>query len=416
MNSKKNIFWILSLVFLAGAIALSPSFNFGALSDGKIIEIRIEDILILILGFIWIGSLVFFKIKKIEKPPLFLPILVWVGVGFLSTLINWIFSELSLSRGFFYFLKEFQFFIFYFYVFFNIKTLRNAKIVIGSWFFLVFVNVLYLIYQIFSGNHKGEYALAAVGEWGVFPTGFLFLLFFIFLFNIFLYYILYSKISVSKKIGIGALAFSPLLGAFGSGSQTVFLAVALSFFLTIFLFFLKKKKINFFVIFIVLIILALAIFIFDLMVSNIIEIARIKQVLSFEKIIDLYFLKRFDDVIKPVFLTFYKDITILDVIIGRGKGYLGECHSQYLRNFIETGIIGFFSFLFLIAIILKKLFISFIKGTKGLSVGLSSGLLIATFILLFFSFGTEPFITVKPISVYWFFAGITMAVLKLENN
>ena len=72
-----NLFRVFSLILLAAAIALSPSFSFGSLPDGKAIEIRAEDILIMILGLIWIADFLISGRREIKKPPLLLPVLAW---------------------------------------------------------------------------------------------------------------------------------------------------------------------------------------------------------------------------------------------------------------------------------------------------------------------------------------------------
>ena len=52
----KKIFQNFPLVILAAAIALSPSFSAGMLEGGRVIEIRVEDILTVILGLVWLAN------------------------------------------------------------------------------------------------------------------------------------------------------------------------------------------------------------------------------------------------------------------------------------------------------------------------------------------------------------------------
>ena len=190
---NKNLIF---LVLLAAAIALSPSFSVGTFPDGKIIpdekiiEIRLEDILIVVLGLIWLAEILVSSRVKFKKPPLLGPILVWVSIGFISVLTNWLYLNLGFSRGFFFFLKELEFFIFYFYVFYHLKNISSVKFIINTWLILIFLNVLYVIYHLAFHVQKGEYGTAALAEWGVFPTGAFFLISFIFLFNVYLYYFL----------------------------------------------------------------------------------------------------------------------------------------------------------------------------------------------------------------------------------
>ena len=412
----KEVVKILSLIFLAGAIAFSPSFAVGKLSDGKVIEIRIEDILILVLGLLLIVSFLASGQTKAERPPLFFPILVWLSIGLLTVLANWAFSNLSLSRGFFYFLKEFQFFVFYFYVFWCIKKKDTAKLLVSAWLLFTFVNVLYVFYQMAVGLRHGEYGTSAIGEQGVFPVGAFFLLLFIFLFNVFLYYFLHLNISIIKKTGLGVLTFSPILGVFGSTSRTNFVAMVLALFLTFLLFFLRKANLKAIVVFILAAVFTASMFFFA--IEKVPLTARFKTVISvfsLEPLWENYKVSRLENFIKPVFKKYLGSSAHLP-FLGLGKGYVSEVHNQYLLNFIEVGLVGSVIFFILIFAIIKKSWQGFSKSGDRFAIGLSAGLLVATLILLFISFATEPFIVVKPSSVYWFFAAITMATLSLNER
>jgi hypothetical protein len=415
---KNNYFKILPLILLAAAIALSPSFSVGYLSDGKTIEIRFEDILILILGLFWLVKLFIIRKERVKKPPLLLPILAWLSIGFISILSNWIFGSLGFERGFFYFLKELEFFLFYFYVFYHLKNVNAAKLIVNIWFILAGFNVFYVFYQLMMTappEKYGEYGTAAIAERGVFPAGSFFLLLFIFLFNVFLYYFLNLNISYFKKGILYFLSVSPIIGAFGSASKTIFLAVVLVLFLTSFFWFVrgKNKKIKK---------ICLIVFTLFFAVSSFLLV--LKKVPDSQRILDIFFPTVFCqnvqtgrlDIINNNFEEAINTKSPLLPFTGLGVGYVGEAHNQYLRNFIETGIIGSIVFLILIFVIIKTSWQGFLENKDNFSIGLSAGLLIATLAMLFCSFATEPFIVVKPSEVYWFFTALTMAVLILTEK
>jgi len=410
---NKNWLKILPLILLAIAIALSPSFSAGNLPKGKIIEIRVEDFLILILGFIWLASLLVSRKKKVKKPPLFFPILVWLSFGFLATLTNLIFGNLEIWRGFFYFLKEIEFFFFYFYFFYHIKSINSAKLLIKVWIFLGVLNVGYVLYQIVTGFLTGEYGTGAICEWGVFPTGAFFLILFIFLLNIFLYYFLNLDISRFKKGFLGIVAISPIIGVFGSCSKTDFLAVLFALFLTIIFFFLRNKSFKSILTIFLILIFIVGIFIF--IVKTVPRAHRLPNVFIFKKLLGNFERERVGT-INDVFENALSQKTPLSGVFGLGKGYVREAHNQYVRNLIETGIIGTIAFLVLIFVIVKKSIYGFLKSKNRLSIGLSAGLLVATLAMLFCSFATEPFIVVKVSEVYWVFTAITMAVLVINKK
>ena len=151
---KKN----LPLVVLAVAIALFPIFTAGKLSEGKIIELRVEDFLLLFFGLVWLADFFILKKTKIKKPLLFLPILFWLGISFASLLVNLIIGNTRLDLGFFYFLKEAEIFFLYFFVFSGIKSIKDSKFLVNIWILLGALNTGYVFYQIFTGNQMGEYS------------------------------------------------------------------------------------------------------------------------------------------------------------------------------------------------------------------------------------------------------------------
>lgn len=418
----KKLFQNLPLALLAAAIALSPSFSGGHLAGGKIIEIRAEDILLVILGLAWIANFLISGRKKIEKPPLFLPIFVWLGIGFLSLLANWIFGKLSIATGYFYFLKEVEFFFLYFYVLYHIKNISSAKFLIKLWVFLGAFNAGYVIYQLIRGSRfdtgigfrSGEYGTSAIGEWGVFPTGAFFLMIFIFLFNIFLFYFSNLNISVFKKWLLGAVTISPLIGVIGSASKTNFLGFIVALLLALFFLFLKKKNFNTILIAILILIFISSVFIF-IFRSNPFIGERLSSVFNFTNLRSNYEAGRVVVMESQLEESFRSPSrSLLLPFFGFGKGYVGEAHNQYLRNFIEAGLIGSIIFFILIFAIIKKSWHGFSKSQDTLSTGLSAGLLVATLVMLFLSLATEAFIVVKPSEVYWFFAGLTIVVLSLN--
>lgn len=411
---KKSYFKNLSLVFLAAAIALSPSFSAGEIEGGRVLEIRIEDVLIVILGLVWIASFLISGRKNIKKPPLFLPILAWLGIGFFSVLTNWIFMNIELSRGFFYFLKEVEFFFLYFYLFYHIRNLDTTKFTIKIWIFLGLINVGWVIYQIIKGlvpSGWGAYGPGAVGEAGPFPSGGFFLILFIFLFNILFFYYLNLNISKFKKGILTVVIISPSIGVFSSGSRASFLGFILALILTFLFYSLKKGFLKSFLIGILALIIISSFFIFfqQSTAERFLNIEGILWNLNPENPVSrtsIWITQLTEASKHPLFLFF-----------GLGKSVFlttEESHSQYVRNFIETGIIGSLVFFLLIFAIIKKTFQGFSLGKDTFSIGLSAGLLVSTLVILFVSIVNDAFIIVKVMEVYWFFTALTMATLSFK--
>src|SRR3989338_3749754 len=128
-HTIKNLYNNGILIILAAAITFSPRFPITAIayqyiSKQRPVDIRAEDILLLLIT---IGIVLHFLISKesttFKKPPLFIPIILWIGFGIITSLSNYIFrSDVSLIRTVLFILKHIEYLLIYFYVFARIKT------------------------------------------------------------------------------------------------------------------------------------------------------------------------------------------------------------------------------------------------------------------------------------------------------
>ena len=103
-------------------------------------------------------------------------------------------------------------------------------------------------------------------------------------------------------------------------------------------------------------------------------------------------------------------------VFGYGVTGYGFIDSQLPRVLIETGILGLFTFLYLIYSIIR-LTINNLKELKtpyfqGLTIGFFAG----TIGLLFHSLGANTFIIVRIMEPFWFFAGIIAVLPSLERE
>jgi hypothetical protein len=415
LNYKK-IKELLPVFLLACAIALSPAFSIGeiksAAGGNRAIEIRVEDILLLILGLIWISNFLISRRSKIGKPPLFFPILVWLGVGLIGVLINLIFVNIQASRAFFYFLKEIEFFFLYFYVFYHVKSLNVVRFILKTWVFLALVNVAWIIFELITGLKITYYYGPTIftEPRGSFPSAGFFLIIFSVLFNVLIYYYLKLNISKFKKVILAISVLSLIIGIFAAASRSNFWGLILMLPLAVFLYLLKEKKIKAF--FIPLLVLICVVIVF---ISVLRDLPSLQRTIDFERI-------------KVARVSIWKGEVVdflgynpLFAFFGLGKSVIlpsagQESHSQYMRNFVETGVVGSIAFLFLIFFIIKKSAVYFLRGKDPLLVGLSAGLLVSTVAMFIISIPAEAFIVVKVAEVYWFFAALALVALNIGKK
>ncbi len=415
---------IISLVLLVLAIGLTPRIPVGIIEGlERIIDVRGEDIWILVLAIVWIVSFLKSRRLKLDKPPLLLPILFWLGVGFFSLLVNWAFDNVSVPRGFFYFAKELQFFFVYFFIFFHVKSLDSANLLLRTWIVIGIANIAWVFYQLFIIGRKGEYGISAFNEWGVFPTGSFFLMLFIFLFNWWLYcFWRKSAISWQKKYLYLAAVLAIIIGILGALSKTVFVGFWFALVLSIAFYVWNTRTLK----------VAVASFLLFVGVSAFTLGAYFSLILPYLPSADrLLFIKedivsevkraRFDTSIAPQFQETIRQANQrpLFYVIGHGKGavlFSHESHNQYLRNFVETGIAGSIAFLVLIGAILMRAWKGFKQKNGELAAGLAGGVIAATLTMLFMSLVVDAFIVVKTNMTYWFFLGLAMALLHAQKD
>lgn len=399
---KKN--W--KLILLTISIGLIPSLCDTHISGGLGFELRAEDFILLFLGGAWIISLILKN--KIERPPLAFPVLIWLGLGFFSVLVNFLFFNLKFTLGFFYFLKEIEFFFLFYFVFYNAKNNKESvKFFIKLWFIFGLIHISWIILELLTGIKYSFYygPIIYMEPKGPYPSAGFILITFIFLANIFLYYYLPSKKSLFKKIIIGLIIASLTLGVLVSGSSTNYFAMFGVLFLSWLFYFIKvpERRILMFSIFI----LALVVLIIWGRNSLIDQIrGAMWEYSSKDYLSRVEILKRHVELFynsSPFFIMF-------------GRGVFGECHCQYIRIFLERGILGFLAFAFLIEEILRKSFWCFLKGKNAFYTAIAAGLFMITVVMLIIGIPADSFMSVKIAETYWYFTGLSFVILSANNE
>lgn len=416
------LYWYnhIGLVLLAITIAFSPSFSIGTIPGGEVIEIRLEDIVLLLAGLLWLFTLLLSGTKRLARPPLFVPILLWLGFGLFTTLFNSLLGNVQIVESIFFFLKETEYFLFYFYVWYHVQTIDTAKQISTLWILLGALNASWILIQLVSNIqitfYYGPTLFAEPNN--PFGSGIFFLIIFIFFFNLFLYY--YSRLALpyAKKALLAGGIFMLTVGIFSSGSQTSFIGLVFALMVTFLLYLAKTKLRNpafLFISFITIAFGALTLLTFN-------SYPLIRQ-LSLEKVLwELSLSQSPDPSLGSTRVDIWKSYldqgfsSYLSPFIGRGKSAVGEAHSQYIRNFVETGIIGSLLFLILIISLLKRAGSHFLKERDPFRVGIASALLTLTLTMLLISVPAETFIYGAKLSeAYWYLTGIAMAVFSFTT-
>lgn len=412
--TTKEFLSILGVVLLALTIGFSPSITVAQLADGRAVEIRAEDILISLLLIFSIFSFLIYGKNPIKIIPLFYLIGAWLGINVLSIVANVFFNNLYITRSFFFFLKEVQFFVIFLYVFFYVKSINAVKFLMNTWIFIGLVSALWIIYEIVTGSqyayHYGPNTF--IEPEGTISSGGFYLLIFLFLFNVFLHYYSDEKIPILKKSILFLIIILPAVGVFSSGSRAALMGFIPAFGFSLLVYLIKKKVAHKNL----------------LLVFNSVLVVIILFSITY---INAPFLQRFTDIDSATYeleskhsvsrisiwrdqLKYFLDKPLF-LPIGFGTGVVlkyGESHSQYVRNLVEVGIIGTIIAGVLLAALVKESLKSY-RSKDNFVHGISIGFLSATIAMLFISLTTEPFIIVKVAEVYWFFTGLTMVSIYI---
>lgn len=154
------------LVFVALSMLFSPEISVGV-SEARPIVVRLEDLLIVVLGFAWLAQASLKQDQKvIAATPMNAPIFSLLGLSLLSSVWgiknNWVTSMSSM----FYLLKTLEFFIIYFLISSYVRTERQIRLFLFFMIFTVGLIGVYTLTQVPSVQIFSEHRITAPFEGG----------------------------------------------------------------------------------------------------------------------------------------------------------------------------------------------------------------------------------------------------------
>ncbi|MBP7055775.1 MAG: O-antigen ligase family protein [Candidatus Omnitrophica bacterium] len=145
----------LALIILIFSMLLSPQFATGQVT-GRAVKIRADDIFIIVVFLGWMAKLAVNKEMGLLRPtPLNAPIAVYIIICLFSSTVAIFQNRLGVKTSFFYLLKYIEYFMLFFMVINNLRSMEQAKKFI---FFLFLTCFLVSIYGIFEARATGRAA------------------------------------------------------------------------------------------------------------------------------------------------------------------------------------------------------------------------------------------------------------------
>jgi O-antigen ligase len=390
------------LAVLIFSMLLSPEIILGQV-PGRDIVIRFDDLLLAVITFAWLAKTAVNKgLALFVKTPLNKVIGVYILICLIATLQGVALGYVVPAKGLFYILRYIEYFLLYMLVINHIHSRNQIEFFLAGFFIICALVSVYGILQIPTGQRVSAPFEGERGEPNTFG-GYLLLIFCIAL-GIFL-----QKVSKRLKLTLFGLCVLIIIPFFYTLSRASYLGIVFS--LLAFIVLSKRKA--------VLITVAAVLLISGIAIKPEAVLSRVKYTFQekhpyLAKIGNIHFDPSASARIfswKNSFKAWKKN-----PILGRGITGAGFIDGQYARTLPELGIIGLFSFLWLLWTIFKNSLITHKKMNNELYKGLTLGFVAGFVGLTIHALTANTFIIIRIMEPFWFMAGIIMMLPTLEQN
>jgi len=460
MITKLATFRVPSLFLLVIAIAITPRIPLPISVPGRAVEVRADDFIIFILFTIAIipiiRGIIFNKqTYRVYFSPLFLWIAIVFGVTLIATLIGMILESSGIDRAALFLIYDLSNIAFFLLIINWVKTIRAARaltvaIIVGGFLNLLWVVIQLLIlnrpYPLFvfspsdsvwaNPNRISLYGASMIGEFSPFSIGIYFC--FVALLTIGLF-IGVKKASIKSKLLYALLALGFSTCALLSGIKLAGIVLVIG---SVLLLLMWRRGIK-----LLLWTGALAVVAFGILQGVADEskfsIARITKLSGYVSAMENR-IPAWVDLIEygssrpltgsgrgiafiPItsqYGQFYVETECLQGLCPDGFDYqsseipntpFGEAHNQYIRIFLETGILGLLSFLgFIVSAFVISVSI-FRSANNDLSKILSSVFIACLIGLLIASITQDAFNPALTSRMFWLYCGLSISAHRLNR-
>jgi O-antigen ligase len=395
-----------ALYILIFSMLLSPEIIVGATegaSLGRGVTLRVDDFVILIIGFSWLAKMAINKqLGVFIRTPLNKPIGYYIIICLVSTLLGSIFADVNLKTGFFFVLKYFEYVFIYFMVANHLQDKGQIKKFLWAMLFTCIIVSIIGIFQIPEGGRVSAPFEGEAGEPNTFG-GYL-----VFMICITTGLFLTTK-SFRDQIIYASLILLFVIPLLYTQSRSSYLAMIPAMFAFVWLS-EKRRSVFLTLVFVGLLLPFIApnpakerfAYTFTEERDRGIEISGVKLDTSTSARLDSWKNVAKDWVKHPIF--------------GFGVTGYGFVDAQYFRVLIETGMLGLAAFLFLLASIIRQTYHILKKSTGPFDKGLCMGFLAGFIGLLVHAIGANTFIIVRIMEPFWFILAMVIMIPNLEKG
>jgi O-antigen ligase len=401
----------LGLYILICAMLLGPQFGTGGAAGegvrGRGMTLRLDDFLLLIIGFSWFLSTAVNKERGLFlKTPLNRYIAFYFLACLVATLIGYMMGRVKGTAGFFFVLKYFEYYIVYFMAVNYLKEKKQMERLVWTMLVVCLVVCAISIYQIPSGVRVSAPFEGEVGEPNTLG-GYLVLIL-----SLVLGLLFNNYGTKNQKFFFGALVLCILITLAATHSRSSWLALVP---MMLALIWFSKRKFVVIVPLIFLVILSAFLLPSGVKERALYTIAQPKEqgqlVIGGVRI----------DTSTSARLQSWKNVLTRDFIaqpiIGYGVTGYSFIDAQYPRVLAETGLLGLVFFIALLVAIYRNAFQAWRRyADDPFYLGVSTGFLAGFFAMLTHAIGANTFIIVRIMEPFWFLTAIVIMIPRIESS
>jgi O-antigen ligase/polysaccharide polymerase Wzy-like membrane protein len=390
------------------SMLLSPEFGSGGgLAEQRSVTLRTEDFVLIFVGLSWFAKTAVNKeLGLVAQTPLNRPILAYIAANAIATVVGYLLGSVGGAAGFFYVLKYVEYFFVYYMVVNNVRDSKHAwRLVMAAFVTAAIVSVVGLA-AVPSGRRVSAPFEGEVGEPNTFGGYLLFMM------------AIAGGLALETarlRVRAWSLAVLGLMSipfAF-TLSRASYLGVVPAILVMVAL--TTKRRVM------------VSLLLFGLVCSPVLLAVAPASVTS--RILYTFEPEAGQPTIRlgRVGLDPSTSARLISVqqaftgwinrpILGYGVTGFGFMDAQYARVLVETGIIGFGAFVWLLWAVWNSGIAAFRSRLDPEERGLALGSLAGYVGLLMHAIGSNTFIIVRIMEPFWFFAGVVMMLPVLTPS
>lgn len=397
-----------SLFLLICSMLLSPEISVGQAEGRGVgareLSLRVDDLLLVIIGFSWlVKTLIYRELALIRETPINRPIIYYMLVCVLATLIGVIAGRVRPLTGFFFLLKYFEYFFVFFMVVNHVSTKRQVVSLVTALLAISFVISLYAIVQIPSGLRASAPFEGETGEPNTLG-GYL-----VFILAIVMGLFLHMKSGAIRGMLVLLMGFISL-ALMATLSRSSYLAAGVLIFAVAATQWRRPG--------VLAVILLLAV------VLPFVAPANVK-----DRVSETFFGRQYGGEITVGHVGLDLSTTerlrswqyvlkdwLHSPLLGRGVTGYAWADAQYVKILGETGLAGLVAFIFLIFRLWRRARETFLAEQDPFCKGLAHGLLLGMVAMLAHGIGANTFIIIRIMEPFWLCAGLVMILPRLTSE